>query len=186
MPDDLEDDLGAPPIRSGSHDDGLRERTWRQSQRIKELRTELEAERTAHVALQAVHTTLQATHTTATAEHATALESAASTHAGVLRTMERTSALTAAGVDPDGSDVVLSAYNALGDDAPPLGDWLKSEALPKHVACYLGGDTAAKPAHNPDAGAAGRATSNGIGDHGFTQSMNLDDLRAAKEQGLLG
>jgi len=99
--------------------------------------------------------------------------------------MERTSALAAAGVDAEGHDVVLSAYSALGEDAPPLGEWLQSEGLPKHVSVYLDqGDAPKTRAPNPDAGTGARGGNTGGASPGFLSNVgSIAQLKAMKEAG---
>ncbi len=182
MPDEDEDDLGG--IEPRSTIDGLRERSFRQRERIKDLRRELDAAKAVATKLQADHGSLQAKHTAAKADHAAALEAATATHAGALQRMERSAALTAAGIDAAGHDVVLGAYGTLGDDAPTMAEWLKGEDLPPHVTCYLPTEQK-KATHNPDAGATGRSSAAPAMGDGWLAGATLDDIRALKAAGKL-
>jgi len=118
-------------------------------------------------------------------EHAAALEGLQTEHSSTVQRMERTSALAAAGVDAEGHDVVLSAYSALGEDAPPLGEWLQSEGLPKHVSVYLDqGDAPKTRAPNPDAGTGARGGNTGGASPGFLSNVgSIEQLKAMKEAG---
>lgn len=183
MSDDTETHFEPPNIAAG-----YERRLGKLSAHIKALRTELE-QKDARIA------TLTTSGTDSTTklvqlktDHKSALEKLTGEHAGVLQRMERAASLTAAGVEADGHDTVLTAYAAVGEGAPPLADWLKSEGLPKHVSCYLAqpesGD--GKPAaHNPDAGTGGRAGNVNGTTPGFLASATPEDLRAMKEQGLI-
>lgn len=181
--DEHDDDLDTPPRGSRSELEGLRERSWRQRERIKALRAELDTARGTITDLTGRAEKAEGQVTALKAEHKAAIEQAEADKAGAIRGLERKAALASAGVDPDGQDVVLSAYDALGEGAPELAEWLKGEDLPKHVQVYLGDGGKGGSSHDPDAGTGGRAGSAGPRQSGFLAGASVADLKALKEQG---
>ena len=175
MPDEIEDEL--EQLHPGASElDGLRRRTGMQGMLIKQLKRERDeargqvAERDATIATNA--TALEAT----TAEHATALEAASATHNDYVARSETSSAMSAAGVKPEGLDFMLSQYKALGDDAPDLTSWLAKEDHPPHIAAYLGGEPQAKQRPNSDAKVSGRTAAGGATPD--FANMSGDDMSA--------
>ena len=179
-----DEDLTGEVDESGLGQTGaLRRRTWKQSQRIKELRAELEAATARYTKAETALTGETVKLTAAKAEHKTAIDAATVAHTGVLERMERVAALGTAGVEADGHATVLAAYAAL-ENAPPLGEWLAGDTLPKHVSCYLATDAAKGPGSvNPDAGTGARSTSSGGQSPGFLNGATIADLRAMKAAG---
>ena len=72
--------------------------------------------------------------------------------AGIKRGFETERAVLGAGItDPEGVEMAKLFHSKLGEDAPPMSEWLAGDSLPKAVSAYVPAAPSAAAPSVPDA-----------------------------------